>query len=424
MANRSLGADFGKLWAGQSVSQVGTQITQIALPLVAIYTLHATPVQLGLLGTMQWLPFLLVALWAGAWSDRHRRRAVLITTDAVRTVLLSAVALLAWRHLLTIQPLLGIVFVFGVCTVIFEVSYYSYLPSLVDRNQLVPANSRLQASVSAAEVGGPGLGGLLVQFVSAWGALFLDAVSFLVSFLTLIWIRRPELKPEPPTDGRGLLSQVGEGIRIVMRTPVLRALVGTAAFYNLFYQWISALFALFAVRELGFSPSIIGFVLSSAAVGSLFGSILAGSAIRRLGVGGAMIGPVTIECVVLLAVPLAPSDRWVSIPLLVVVFAVNGLFTTLSSVVALSVRQTVTPARLLGRMNATYRFISYGVMTFGAFAGGLSGQLFGLRGGLAIGAVLLLSAVTWVVLSPLRGMRELPEAQESQARTEASTLPA
>lgn len=424
MTNRTFGADFGKLWAGQSVSLVGTQITQIALPLLAIYTLHATPVQLGLLGTVQWLPFLLVALWAGAWSDRHRRRPVLITTDAARVVLLAVMALLAWWQLLTIQALLGIVFVFGVCTVIFEVSYYSYVPSLVHRDQLVPANSRLQASVSVAEVGGPGLGGLLVQFVSAWGALFLNAATFLVSTLTLVWIRRPEPKPEPPADDRGLLSQVGEGIRVVMRTPVLRALVGTAALYNMFYQWIAALFALFAVRELGFSASTIGLVLSSAAVGSLFGSMLAGPAIRRFGVGGAMIGPVTIECVALLAIPLAPTDRLVSIPLLIAAFGVNGLFTTLSSVVALSVRQTVTPTRLLGRMNATYRFISYGVMTFGAFIGGLSGQLFGLRAGLAIGAVLLLSAVTWVLLSPLRGMRELPDAEESPVRTEASVLPA
>jgi MFS family permease len=422
MAVRGFGADFHKLWAGQSVSLVGTQITQIALPLVAIYTLHAGPVELGLLGTAQWLPFLLVALWAGAWSDRRRRLPVLIATDAMRSLLLAGIALLAAWKLLNIVLLIGIVFVFGVCTVIFEVSYNSYVPFLVSHGQLVPANSRLQASQSTAEVGGPGLGGLLVQFVSAWGALFVDALSFVVSTMTLIWIREREPQPAPQTGERGILAQIAEGVRLVLRTPVLRALVGTAALYNMFHQWIFALFALFAVNDLGFSAGAIGMVLSSGAIGSLFGSMLASTAMRRFGVGGAMIGPVTIECLVMLAIPLAPTNRLVATPLLVAAFVLNGMFTTLSSVVALSVRQTITSPHLLGRMNATYRFISYGVMALGAFLGGLSGQLFGLRAGLAIGTALLLTTVVWVVLSPLRGMRDLPEPVVPEPEIPTPTL--
>jgi MFS family permease len=400
--------DFLKLWAGQTVSLFGTQITEIALPLAAVLVLHASAVQLGVLNAARWLPFLLFTLWAGALADRVRRLPLLIGADVFRALVMAAIVGLAVVGWLGMPLLVALVFVFGAFTVLFEVSYYSFVPCVVPHEELVAANSRLQASASLAQVGGPSLGGFLVQLLSAPFALAADAVSFVVSALSLFWIRTREQLPPTQDDEGSALARIRAGLAITYRNPYLRGLIGTAGSYNFFDQWIRTLFMLYAIRSLGLSPGLIGLVLSAGAFGALVGSVTAGSAVRGLGLGHAVLWSVVLECVAFLAIPFAPVKHPLTVPLLLAGFALNGVGVAMSSVAAITIRQVVTPAHILGRMNASYRFVSFGAISIGAMAGGLAGQYFGLRIALGIGAILLLAiTVTWVVLSPVRHLRDL-----------------
>lgn len=228
--------DFLKLWSGQTVSLFGSYITELALPLTAVLVLHASAGQMGLLGTARWLPYLLFTLWVGALADRVRRLPLLIGVDIGRAIAMGVIVTLALTGGLTFELLVALVFVFGAMTVVFDVSWYSFVPCVVSREQLIGANSRLQASNSVAQVGGPSLGGLLVQVATAPYALLVDAISFVVSAVSLLSIRVEEPKPEPEPDTavRGSLGRIREGLSITYRNPFLRAFAGVAAFYNLF----------------------------------------------------------------------------------------------------------------------------------------------------------------------------------------------
>lgn len=419
LRNRS----FVKLWAGQSVSLLGSSVTTLALPLIAIYTLHAGAEQVGLLKAVLWLPYLLIALWAGAWCDRHRRRRVMIVANAGQALAIGSIAVFALTGALTFPLLLVAVFAAGCLAVFFDLSYNAFVPSIVARTRLVPANSRLQSSASVAQIAGPGLAGLLVQFFTAPVALLADAASFVVSVVTLWWIRGSE-PPAPRPDEGGVWSQIRVGLAIVIRNPLLRALTGNAAVFNLFAQWMAALLVLFEVRDLGLRPGTIGLVAGAAAAGALAGSMLAGAATRSLGVGRALLTAVIGGSVVLLAVPFVPAGHPVlAAVMLAAVLSVSSAGTAMSSVVAISVRQAVTPRHVIGRMTATYKFMTYGLITVGALGGGVSGQLLGLRAGLMAGAVGLLGSIAWVVFSPLPRIRELPAPEQETPVAAAAVAP-
>lgn len=404
--------DFLKLWVGHGISEVGSQITEVALPLTAVLTLHATAGEMGLLNMARWLPFLLFALIVGVYADRARRLPLLVGADIGRAVVLCGIVAIAAIGFLTVPLLIGLVFVFGGFRVLFEVSYMAYVPSLVDRKSLVMANSSLQATVSVAQVGGPALGGVLVQLVTAPIALLADGISFVVSVAGLLLIRTREARVRPANPSEGNISRIRHGLRITYGNRFLRALVGVAACYNFFDQWILTLFVLYAVHDLGLNPGSIGLVLSGGAVGAVVGSVLTGPMSRRLGLGGALLGSITMESVVMLAVPLTPVHHLFTLPVIATAFALNGAGVALSSVAAISVRQTVTPDELLGRMTASYRFISYGAVPLGAATGGLVGQLAGLHSGLLIGAVGMMSTIGWVVFSPLPKLRTVQDAMQ------------
>jgi MFS family permease len=407
--------DFLKLWGGQGVSLLGSQITEVALPLTAVLVLHANAAQMGVLGVARWLPFLVFTLWVGVWADRVRRLPLLIGVDVLRALTMGLIAALALGGWLDFSVLVVLVFLFGAMTVVFDVAYYSFVPCVVPQDKLVGANSRLQATTSLAQVGGPGLGGLLVQALTAPYALLADAISFVVSTLSLLWIRTEEPKPEPDPGAGGSLARIREGLAITYRNPFLRAFAGVAGFYNLFEQWVLTLFMLYAVRKLGMSAGSIGLVLSAGAVGALLGSVAASPAARRLGAGRSVLLAVLLECAVLLVVPFAPGHSLLTLPILAVAFALNGVGTASSSVMAITIRQLVTPERLLGRMNASYRFVSYGAIPLGALLGGAAGQVLGLRAGLIVGAVALLSTVIWILLSPLPRLRTIEDAMPAEA---------
>lgn len=404
--------DFVRLWGGETVSLLGSEVTELALPLVAVTTLDASAGQMGLLAAARFAPFLLVTLPAGAWVDRRRRRPVLVGCNLGRALLVGLIPLLAWLDVLRMRHLYGIAFAVGVLTVVFDVAYQSFLPSLVSREELVEGNSRLQASAAVARVGGPGLGGALVQLAGAPRALLVDAASFVVSMASLLAIRHREPAPASSRDGEprlGFRDEIAEGLRVTYRNPLLRSMAGMAATYNLFEQVILALLVLYATEQLGLGPGLIGLVISTGSVGALAGAALTGRLQRRLGVGPSLILAVVVECASLLLVPVAGGAAPVAAGLLGLAFLGNGFGLGLSSVLAVSLRQAVTPDRLLGRMNASYRFLTFGAIPIGALLGGTLGELLGVRAAMAAGAAGCLLTVPWVLLPPLPALRRMPE---------------
>jgi MFS family permease len=400
------GGDFTRFWVAHGASSLGGQISELAVPLLAVVVLHASAGEAGLLGAARWVPFLVLALPLGVLVDRLRRRPLLVVADVSRAVLTGMIVILAFTRTLDLPTLLVLVAFLGAFTVAFEVGYQSFLPTVVGRNGLERANGRLQATSSAAEVGGPGVGGLLVQMLSAPWAVLVHAVTYLVSAASLLAIRTPEVAPRP--SGRSAARDLGDGLRFVRQDPYLVSLIGFAGIYNLFAQWIMVLFTVHAIRELGLDGGVLGLVYSLGAVGAVIGAARASASVRRFGAGPVMVACATAECIALAALPFIDAG-W-STPMvvaaLVLVFTVNGVGTSLSSVVALTLRQLRTPDHLLGRVNATMRWLSYGVVAIGAAVGGLVGEAVGTRAGIAWGCAGTLLTVVWVMASPLRSIRD------------------
>lgn len=396
------GPDFAKFWVAQAASSIGGQISELAVPLLAVLVLHASAGEVGLLGAARWVPFLLLALPLGVLVDRRRRRPLLVTSDIARATLTIVVVALAFSGLLTLPTLVVLVGALGAFTVLFEVSYQSFLPTVAGREHLERANGRLQATASAAEIGGPGLAGLLIQALSAPWALLTHAATYVVSAVALLGISTPERHPVPT--GRSALRDLADGLRFVQRDRYLVSLVGFAGIYNFFAQWVMVLFTVHAVRELDLTAGQLGLVFSLGAIGAVLGAAAAPVSVRRFGAGFVMVGCAAAECLALAALPVVEAS-WtapVVVTVLVVVFAINGAGTSLSSVVALTLRQLRTPDDLLGRVNATMRWLSYGVIAIGAAVGGIVGEILGTRTGIALGCAGTLLTVVWVAASPLR----------------------
>ncbi len=275
------GGDFGRVWFATAVTALGVRVTAVALPLLAVLTLHVSPGQVGTIATVQWLPFLLIALPLGVLSDRRRRRPLLVAAEVGRAAVLFALMVLALLGSLGFELLVVLALLLGCCSVLYEVSYRSYLPSVVAPERLEVANSRLQSTESVALIAGPGIAGLLVQVVSAAGVLAVQVVTSVVSASTLARIRGVETPP--PAQRLRLLPAIGEGVRFLVRDPVLRWAVGFSAIYNLFEQWIVVLFTIDAVRRLGLTAGQFGLVVSVGAVGALPGAAVAPAVSRRLG---------------------------------------------------------------------------------------------------------------------------------------------
>jgi MFS family permease len=424
-----LGGAFAGLWTASAATAVGTQVTAVALPLLAVVVLHASPAQAGLLATAQWLPFLVVALPLGVLMDRMRRRPLLVVAEAGRAAGLLAVVVLAAAGGLALPPLLGLALLLGCCAVLFEVGAQSYLPTVVRAADLDTANSRVQSTEAVALVAGPGLAGTLVQAVGAAGALAVQVVTSAVSAVALVAIRRPE--PRPAGTPSAFLPALREGLAFLLRDRVLLGLVGFSAIYNPFEQWISVLFTIDAVRRLGLGAAQLGAVLAIGALGALAGALVAPWAARRVGALVATLWCAAVESVVLLGLPLA-DPAWGAAGVMAAtgaVLAVNSAATALSSVVLLTVRQRRTPDPLRGRVNAATRAVSYGSITLGALAGGIAGEALGVRGGLALGCAGVLLTVVWTLAWGLplhrRGVRiDAPAVDEPQAAPGAGDPPA
>jgi MFS family permease len=415
-------ADFLKLWSAETISQFGTQVSQLALPLVAILVLDASAFEVAALGTIEFLPFILFTLPAGVWVDRLPRRPILIAGDFGRAALLMSIPVAYVADALTLWQLYVVGFLVGICTVFFDVAYQSYLPSLVTRDQIIDGNSKLEISRSASQIGGPGLSGGLVELFTAPYAILLDAVSFVGSGLFLLRIRKEEPPVAAPADGSkpSLWSELKAGLRFVLGNPNLRAQAGCTATSNFFSNVAFAVILVYLVRELELSAGVIGIVLSVGSVGSLVAAFTAMRLSRRFGIGpttiatGFLWGPST------LLIAFAPVG-YDAIPFLAASVLVGGFAIVTYNIIQVSYRQAICPPRLQGRMNSVMRFIVWGTIPIGALIGGALGSWVGLRETIAIGGIGGSLAILWIVFSPQRHLREMPEpiAEEEPATTEA-----
>lgn len=397
---------FMRLWVAQTISVFGTGFTQLALPLIAVTLLGATPSQMGLLGTAEFAPFLLFGLLAGVWVDRWPRRPVLIVGDVGRALALATIPLAAALGVLGMPQLYLVGFAAGVLTVFFDVAYQAYLPALVDRRQLLEGNSRLEASRSIAQVASPGIAGVIIQLLSAPVAIALDALSYLASALFIGRIGRQEGRPDP-AGRRPMLSEVREGLGVVFGSPLLRSIAACTGTSNFFGNVAGALAILFAVRELELTAATLGLIFTIANVGALLGALTAVRLGHKLGVGPTII--LASLGFAVQFVPLVFATPRTAVPLLVAGGLVAGFANPIYNITQVSLRQAITPYRLQGRMNATMRFVVWGTIPLGSLAGGALGELLGLRPAITVGAAGGLLAFLWVLFSPVRSLRRMPE---------------
>src|SRR5829696_8988057 len=404
--------DFLKLWTAETISVFGTGITQLALPLIAATTLNVTPFEFGLLTTIEFLPFILFSLPAGVWVDRLRRRPILIAGDLGRAIAIASIPVAFAFDALTIWQLYVVGFINGILTVFFDVAYQSYLPSVVERDQLVDGNSKLEITRSASQILGPGLAGILIGAFRAPFAMVLDAVSYLVSALFLTWIRRPE----PPievhdtvADGPkpSMRQEVSIGLRYVLGHRWLRNIAATTGTSNFFGNVVNAILILYLTDERGLGPEAIGFAFSVASVGFLVGALTTNRLTARLGVGRMLVLTSIGFSVAGLPLAFAPDELiWYAV-------AISGFLGGFCSVGwninQVSLRQAITPPRMQGKMNATMRFIVWGTMPLGAIIGGALGSLVGLHETIVIGALGGLVAFVPVTLSSVRHIVTMPE---------------
>lgn len=418
LADRFLGgrlwrdADFVKLWLGQFVSLAGTQVSQLALPTVAILLLHATAFQVGLLGALEFLAFPVLGLIAGVYADRLRRLRIMIVCDAVRLLLLASVPLAWVLGVLRIEQLYAVALLMGICTVFFDVSYQSYLPALVNRRDLVEGNSKLEVTRSLAQVSGPALAGFLIQLIGAAQAVWVDAASYAVSVVSLLAIRKAEPKPQPGRmDGRqGFWHELWEGVQVVFGNPTLWKIAGCTATSNLGSNMTFAIFLIFAYRLLHLSPALIGVVFAIGSVGGLLGAFTATPVTRRVGLGMTLFLTITLGGAFNFLVPLAQYGP-AAVLMAVAVFAVS-YSSPVYNIGQVSLRQAITPDRVQGRMNATMRTIVWGTIPIGAFLGGVLGSTIGIVPTLYIGSAFATLAGLWILAGPIR-LKTQPEAGTS-----------
>ena len=366
---------FLKLWGGQSVSELGGSITQIALPTVAIFQLHAGPFELGLLAAFQRLPFPLLALPVGVLIDQLPRRRVMILADVGRMMALASIPIAATTGSLTLVQLYIVALVTGLLTIFFDLAYLAYVPALVGRENLGDANAKLQLSSSVADVAGPGLGGLLIQAAGAGQAIALNAASYLVSFISLAWIRGEDMSPVRSGPEVSPFADLKEGLAHVFRHPLLRSLILTLGAGIVFGHMEEPNLYPFLYNMLHLSPGTVGLVISVGGLGSIAGAIVSRRVAARFGPGwtlavsGAVLGiMIALQTTALFGL---------AIPILAVTFLIIGLMNPIHDVTQVSLRQMLTPDRLQGRMNSVFRTVFWGAWPLGSLLGGYIGSVIG-----------------------------------------------
>ncbi|MEZ3162182.1 MFS transporter [Microbacterium sp. BWT-B31] len=402
--------NFLTLWTGQTFAQFGAQITELSIPVLAVLLLNASEFEVGVLSAANVAAFLVVGLPAGAWIDHLRKRHVMIWADGVRAVALGCLPVLWALDLLEMWHLYAVALVVGVATVFFDVSYQSIIPSLVRPKQIAEANGKLQASYEVANIAGPGIGGWLIGLVSAPFAILTTVGTYVLSFVALLLTRDHE-QPRAADDRAPILHEIWEGLRFVFTEKLLRRIVGTTSTSN-FFNWISGtMLPIFILRELGLSAASMGVIFSLGAVGGLLGAIATPHIVKRIGEARAIPVATVAFSIIPIFIPVATLVPAIAFPLLVVQGFAASFCVLLYNITQVTFRQRITPPRLLGRMNASVRFVVWGVMPIAALLSGLLGTWLGVVPTMWIGAVGQVLAGLFVLTGPFWSMRELPDAQ-------------
>jgi MFS family permease len=397
---------FRNLWLATTVSQVGTQVSELAIPFIAVVSLRSTPFEIGVLNALQFLPILLLSLVVGVWVDRWRRRPVLIASDLARALILLSIPAAGVLDLLSIAQLYVVAFLVGSLTVLFDVAYQSYLPAVVDDDRLITANSRLQVSEQSASVIGPALAGALINWLTGPIAVAVDAISYVASAGFLLGIRRPEPEPSPREPEASVIREIREGLAFVLRHSMLRAIALTAGLIQVFGRMVFAVLLLYLVRQVGLSAAGVGAIFSIGSAGFVVGALIAGRVGTRLGVGRTIVGAAVLASASPLLYAVGPPG--LAGAFVAVGFFLYGVAAVVWTVNNLSLRQAITPRNLLGRTNASMRLLGWGAIPIGSVLGGLLGGAIGLRQTIVLAALGSLLASLPVWLSPLRRLHELP----------------
>jgi len=400
--------DFVKLWVGQSVSLIGSQVTQFTMPLVAVLTLNATVAEVGVLNALRFVPVLLLSLFAGVWLDRRRRRPILIICALGNAVLIGMVPLASATGMLSLGLLYVVVTLVGLLNMVFDVGALSYVPNLVEREHLAEANGKIQASTAFAGIAGPGLAGLLVGLITAPITLSVDAVSYLFAATGLIAIRKPEPAPERPEVQLSVRQSIAEGLHAVYGSKLLSALLTQGTALNLFFGGFITVFVVYAVRVVHLSPLELGIVMAAAAVGSLAGATTAGRVRKALGLGRTLTINTIGVSVTLLALLIPRHASPVAMIIFVAAQLVYGWNVAMFNINSITLRQIVTPRHVLARMNATYRMVLWGSAPIGMTLGGFLGGTVGLRTALVISLTLMATPLLWLFFSPVFRLTQMP----------------
>jgi hypothetical protein len=412
------GRTFRLLWTGQSINQTGSAVTTFALPLVAVRTLGATTLMMGVLTAMIWLPWLVLGLQAGAWADRRAPRPVMIGCQIASAILIVSVPLLAGFKLLAMWFVLLIAFAAGCSEVLFTASYNAFMPLLVGKDELMAANTRLSGSEQAANIAGPGIGGLITQLSSAVFGLFVDAASFVVSAACLWSIRAPEpavrqedhpgdQRAEQPKRPRGSFrADIRAAISFVTRDPYLRVVTAKMASTNLLMGGVQALVVVFLVRYDGLGPWMVGATTITISVGGLLGAFAASRISRVLGSARTQLLAPATDCFLLLFPLVGRAPVLLVLALVGVLVWATGVVAR--NVISGSFRQAYCPPGMRGRVAMTMRFITFGVWPIGSLLGGVLGTVFDVRTALFILAGANVASGAWLYVGPLKHCRDLP----------------
>jgi len=416
---RSLWRDgnFLTMWSGQAFAQFGGQITELALPVLAVLLLHATEFEVGILNAAGTAAFLLIGLPAGAWIDRMRKRHVMIGADIIRALALVSLPLLWWAGHLQVWHLIVVALVMSVATVFFDVSYQSIVPSLVRPAQIAEANGKLESTSQLAGIAGPAFGGWLIGILTAPLAILITVGTYLVSAVALLRTRDSE-HVSPATEHDPLVRSIGEGLRWVFGNPYLRRIVGTTATSNFFSTISFTLVPILILRTLEITPQGMGLFFTVGAAGGLAGAIATPHIVRVIGEARAIPVSAIMFSVTALLLPVAALVPAIALPFLLVQ-GFLGMFSVLVyNIVQVTFRQRVTPTRLLGRMNASIRFVVWGVMPIASLLAGGLGTWLGVVPTLWVGAIGALGSAVFVLTPRFWRMRELPLATEEATAAE------
>ena len=399
---------FAKLLAGQSISTFGSAVTQIALPTIAVLLLHANSFELGILIALQRIPFPVLALFVGVWVDRLPRRHVMIISDVLRTLVLAAVPLGAIGGFLSLPLLYAVALTSGGLQIFFDLAYLSYVPELVDRERLSDANATLQLSGSVANLAGPGIGGLLIQAVGAARAVGIDAASFAVSFLSLLWMGPDKRRAEPRVSA-GMRRELREGFAHVFAHPVLRTMIVIFGLVILCGHMIEPNLYPYAYSTLGLTPAILGWLLSAEGAAAVIGAYLTPRLTSRYTAGWILATTGAASGLAFIVLSFAGSG-----PVILIVLGalfVNGLCDPANNVTQWSLRQLLTPDHLQGRMNAIFRTVYWGAWPLGNLVGGYAGTVLGSRSAIILAGLLFGSLSLLFLLGPTRRARLVTPAE-------------